>query len=963
MSTNIFDHDEGHDHVEDANLIRGPDNYDVDGDDDDIIKGLQLELSDQEESGDDILLSDSDDEFQEQGDDDLDEDYDFRDALRSASNFRSRNKKTSGSKLYWKRKMMRSTNRELDPVVLNSLSQANEAFVRHDFLAALNLYLEVIKKDPKNFSAYKTIGEIYKLQGRIHECCNYWFLAANIHPWDSPFWASVAELSSELGHIDQAIHCYTRAISADNTKNPKYLLDRALLYKEKKQYGRALEGLQRVHQAYPADSAIIKSLASVYVEQKRLNDAINLYMRILDGNMNPGDPPATVPKFGWAELNILCELYLTQHAWKLGIRMIKLVARWLQHREIEKWWDDTDDDSEFDNRRFEVLNHRSVAEQHAANSKVYDLPIDIRFKLGSLRLGLDHKKEAMIHFNFLLDQADNDIADLHFEAGKELEAQGYNREALEFLTRAYESEDQRSPELILLMGKCYLEVGDYTQAKHAYSAVLEETPDNVDVKLALIEALYHLGEVAVASQLLTEVSKATHVTPDIPVEDEEVLEEDNLALIKNKHLTGRTSKPTDEEKVEIENNAKRKVLEKYHRMNRLDASVLAQDHVAAIAWIKLASQLVEMFMRVRSFFPRDKNRIFKGIILYKRRKQMGFDEKLARVYNLYEGIGEELDNSRHELTSVTEYRGLTYDQWFIIFVQYAILLARYDENLEYAVQVVEIAQDVSVFIQDKNKAAILKLVRLLFGIELGDLANVVSGNVRHFLATNQFSPFIYKLFMCCFPSGINAWNTMTNYNHQKFFLRQLKAYDSVATSSKISGMATITADIGNAKLTGEHPELLYIYANLLGGSRSFASPVVYLNRVYKEFNKDPMICLVLGLSHVHRSMQRLSTNRHIQLLQGISYILEYKELRENSATATVYELQEIEYNIARLLHMLGLTGPAIVHYEQVLKYHGKLQHDPDFDLLVDAAYNMSLIYSINGNTLLARSLTEKYLTI
>lgn len=962
MSANIFDHDEGLEHVEGANLVRGPEGY-GEGDEDDIIKGLQLELSEQEDSEDEFLLSVSDDDLEDQGEDDLDEDYDFRDALRSASNFRSR-KKTSGSKLYWKRKMMRSTNRALDPVVLNSLSRANEAFVRHDFQAALNLYLEVIKKDPKNFSAYKTIGEIYKLQGRIHECCNYWFLAANIHPWDSPFWASVAELSSELGHIDQAIHCYTRAISADNTKNPKYLLDRALLYKEKKQYGRALEGLQRVHQAYPTDSAIVKNLASVYVEQKRLNDAINLYMRILDGNMNPGDALVNVPRFGWAELNILCELYVTQHAWKVGIRMIKLVARWLQHRENEKWWDDTDDDSEFDNRRFEVLASRSVAEQHTANSKVYELPIDIRFKLGSLRLGLDQKREAILHFNFLLDQAD-DIADLHFEAGKELEAQGYNREALDFLTRAYESEDQRSPELILLMGKCYLEVGDYIQAKHAYSAVLEEAPDNVDVKLALIEALYHLGEVDVASQLLTEVSKATHASADIPMEDEEVMEDDNLALIKNKQLTAssRTSKPSDEERMEIENNAKRKVLEKYHRMNRLEESVLAGDHVAAIAWIKLASQLVEMFMRVRSFFPRDKNRLFKGIILYKRRKQMGVDEKLARVYNLYEGIGEEQDNSRHELTAVTEYRGLTYGQWFVVFVQYAILLAKYDKNVEYAVQVVEIAQDVSVFIQDKNKATILKLVRLLFGIELGDLANVVSGNVRHFLATNQFSPFIYKLFMCCFPSGINAWNTMTNYNHQKFFLRQLKAYDSIVTSSKISGMATINADISSASLTGEHPELLYIYANLLGGSRSFASPVVYLNRVYKEFNKDPMICLVLGLSHVHRSMQRLSTNRHIQLLQGISYILEYKELRGNSNTTTWYELQEIEYNLARLLHMLGLTGPAITHYENVLKYHGNLQLDPDFDLLVDAAYNMSLIYSINGNTLLARSLTEKYLTV
>lgn len=982
MSSNFFENPEGESFGDSTGLISRGTNDDDDislnfssDDQDDFIEDLDASDKDDDkafDNDDQLILSSSDDGYglqDEEADDDLDDDYDLRDALRSAGNFRPKNKrKTAASKSYWKRKIMRSTNRELDPEVRINLSQANEAFVRNDFQVALNLYLEVIKKDPKNFSAYKTLGEIYKQQGRLHKCCNAWLLAANIHPWDSQFWGNVAELSSELGHIDQAIYCYGRAIASDNTKNAKFILERAFLYKEKKQFGRALEGFQRVHQIYPADTSIIKNLASVYVEQKRVNDAINLYMRILDQNINPsGQPKQSIPKFGWAELNILCELYLQQHSWKIGIKVIKLVARWIQNRTDEKWWDEIDDDSEFDKRRFIVIKTLSSSQEAISKEKFYDLPIDIRFKLGSLRLGMEHKEEAMRHFEYLLEETE-DIADLYFEAGKALEAHGFYEEALTFLTRASLNDEQNeSSELVSLLGKCFLEVGDYIQAQQAYNSLLYGDPDNLDFKLALAETFYHLGESEKSVKLLEEVSIATEKNEnqkgdkDEKTMENEIVEEDNLSLIKNKQLIkSKNAKLSEEERLELEDNAKRKVMEKYRRMERLEDAINKNEKVAVTAWMQLASQLVEMFMNVRIFFPRDKNRAFKGIVLYRRKKQMGIDEKLARVYNLYEGITNDDNYTRLFLTSTTDYRGLSYDIWFSIFVQYAMLLSRFDKNTEYATHIIDVAKDVSVFVQDKNKETILNMVRLIFGINQEEVGTVMT-YIRHFLSANQFSPFVYKLFMCCFASGVESWETFANYNHQKFFLRQLKAYDSILSGKKITGMATITADLKNFKFNREHPELLYIYANLLGGSRSYVSSIVYLNRGYKEYKQDPMICIVLGLAHVHRSMQRLSNNRHMQLLQGISYILEYKELREKDASP--FELQEIEYNFGRLFHMIGLTTAATHHYEKVLHYHSKLKNHSEYDLLVEAAYNLSLIYNINGNSMLARELTEKYLVV
>lgn len=930
--------------------------------------------SDEGEGGDEqeeFLDLSSESAYSEE-EDDYDENFDFQEALRGAGNFRQKNKrKTARSKSYWKQKMMRSSNRSLDPEVRSNLSQANEAFVRKDYQVAQNLYLEVIKLDPKNFNAYKTLGEICKLQGRLAKCCNYWFLAANIHSWDSGFWAQVAELSNDLGLIDQAIYCYGKAIAADNTKNPKYILARAILYKEKRQFGRALEGFQRLHQMFPADTTVVKNLASVYVDQKRLNDAINLYGDILDRNMSEGSSNelGRFPRFGWAELNILTELYIQQHSWRHGLKIIKVVARWLQNREDETWWEDHDDDSEFDSqRRTRILDQLSQPIKARASKKQFQIPIDIRFKMGLLRLSLNQKDEAMHHFEFLLEDSD-DIVDLFFEAGKVLESQGYYEDALVFLTRASQSDElSQSAELVSLCGKCFLEVGDYQQASRAYQALLYGDPDNLEFKLSLAEALYHLGDAENSAHLLQEVSntraKSSDLMSDMLEDDDEEPEEeehpDELSIIKTKHMIKSNKKLSNQEKEEIENKARRRVLEKYGRMKRLEDSLKKNDKVAISAWMQLAFQLVEMFMAVRSFFPKDKNRIFKGVLLYRRIKPMGIDEKLARVYNLHQGMTEEENNNRNAFSSTTEYRGLTYDIWFSIFVQYALLLANFEGNLAYASQIIEAAQEASIFSQDKFRDSVLKAVRLMFGIMGEESLTSVVTHIRHFLANNQFSRYIYIFFMCCFPSGLGNWETFTNYNHQKYFLRQLKAYDSLLTSTKITGMATITAKIDDYQFTKEPCELLYIYANLLGGSRSYVSSTVYLSRAYKLYNRDPMICLVIGLSHVHRAMQRLSTNRHIQLLQGISYILEYKEHRLLSAT--VYEETEVEYNLGRLFHMLGLPTLAIRHYEKVLMLL-ELIEDPTFDLLMDAAYNLTLIYNVNGNSRKARAIMEKYLTI
>lgn len=912
-----------------------------------------IEFSDDDDDEDFVLENESDNG-----------EFDLRDHLRMASGFRVKKKPTS--KHYGKKQAMRAAAKEMDPEAADYFTKANQAYVDNKLDESLYYYQQMVKIDPKNSSAYQTMGDICQQRGQMSKCCSYWFMAAELALWNLLLWETVAELSSELGYVDQAIFCYTHIINyknRDGVVDVKSYLERSLLYKQKGQFGRALEGFQRMHQHYPRDASIIKHLASVYVEQRRLTDAINLYMRILDVNMKSVGPPVLDPVFGWSELNILCELFLTQHSWRMGVNFIKTVARWINKRQDETWWDDQDDDSEFDLRRKSVIQKKRPNDYHLFFNRDNELPIDLRFKLGSFRLELDQKDEALVHYRALFAQKDRvEVADLFFEAGRNLEQHGHFKEALEFLeelTRLEESSDAST-----LKGRCYMELLEYEKAKKVLLEVLQKKPDDLDLKLMLSETYLHTEDIENARKLIVEVEEKKERLQEESEADTglELSEEDNLSIIRNSgsSKTARGSKITDEEKNDAEIHATRLVVSKFKRMQRILESIDKSGKVGAASWLKLADQLIETFTGIRSFFPKNRKTTFKGIPSYRRKQSLAIEDQLSRLKHLAEDMAVG-DTARMEMTSKTSFRGLNYDQWLSIFIQYSFLLRYYNSDYNGAVSILEEALTGNVFSQDKTRSMLLRLSLLIFGILQEDFTEAVSNNVRYLLTSTQFSPTIYDFFMCCFSSGVGAWAAFSNYNHQKYFLRHLKAYDSLLTSSKISGSAHVTIDASQHTFNREHPQLLYIYACLLGSNRTFSSPIVYLTRAYRQYNQDPTLCFMLGLAHVHRSMQRNSNNRHIQLLQGISYLLEYKETRERGAT--VYEKQEIEYNFGRLFHMLGLSTLAVNHYNKVLEYHDTLKDDPTYDMLIEAAYNLSLIYTINGNTELTRVITERYLTI
>lgn len=984
----------------------------------------------------DLLAEFSD--YGEFSDDEYDE-HVFMDAIREANNFkvRRKNRKKPSSK-YALPKQRRE--RPLDPEVAQLLSEANEAYVRNDIQVAEQLYNKVIKADAKNFAAYKTLGDIYHLQGRLNDCCNSWFLAAHLNSSDWEFWKMVAELSAELTHIRQAIYCYTRAIRI-NGEEWESIYNRSILYKQIGQLGRSLDGFQRLYAHDPLDGNILRELAVIYVEYNRINEAVDLYMKVFKNNVERRNalitasenavssendsedddgrdgidaivddedyeideeevemfPSVDIKKidkkykcipFDWSSLNILAELFLKQSGEIHGIKTIKRCARWIQFRETQTFWEELSDDSEFDNRRFRNAKFQSLTQTD--KEKSYSLPIDIRIRLGLLRLNNKNVGEAMQQFHFLYEENFDEIADLYFEVGLQLAKMDKYQEATDFLSPLCQLEEYNTIDLYKPLSKCYRELDQYENARSAFEKLIEFAPSDLEQKLSLAEVHHLLGNEETFKKLLVEVvnERKKETNDPIPVSDQENPEkkgrprlaiaplEEELPSEEIRSATLGTGKPLledhdyknasvkrkktpeeiEREKKEREKKIRSNVLKKYGQLKIYKNGMELGDPNQTTLWIDTASDLIDIFSSVKNFFVKSRSKKFIGIIKRSRKFNKVIDYRIEKLSKLSEGEnlmdGLPLMEEKITCSSATELRGLTYDQWFDLFMELTLIIAKL-QNVSDALSILETANEVNVFSQHPERVKMMKFIKLVLVLQTDDEQEIVE-NLRSLLNQFQFNRKILQLFMFSVTQGQLGLRILSSTVQQKFFLRQLKAFDSIRFNQHVSGQASITNRTDNPEQKS-CTYLNFIYAMLLFSSRGFMPALQYLKRIEIEIGEDPLLDLSIGLSYLHRSMQRLTGNRHFQILQGFTYLYKYHSLRHRFYSAL--EKQEADYNIGRAYHLLGLFTPAVKYYNKVLENY------TDKKLKRHAAYNLVLIYNENDNFELSYSLMSEYLSI
>ncbi|KAA8909261.1 hypothetical protein TRICI_004573 [Trichomonascus ciferrii] len=846
------------------------------------------------------------------------------------------------------------------------LSECTRAFTDMDYSTAIKLAETAVQEDKNAKEAYVLLAAIHEELGNMEKVRLAKAAAMYLDKRNAEGWKEIAQMSVESNHLYDALEFYTQAINADG-KDLEAMNGKIEVLEQIGDIRKAIDVLKRMRKVDPTNAETLVRMAHNLAELHKTSEAVALYEDLLDRNQDPYIDRRNLQEFGFSELNVLIELYFVQRAWIKSIKTIKRVSRWILERGDETFWDEVKDDSEFDTRRFRNKRLEKCDSYHSPEK--FALPIDIRVKLLLCRVRVGDYEEATVHLSYLKELDAAEYGDLYLEVGKTLQQYGHFADALQLFVMLDHASDYSDLDLMSRIGQCEFSIGRVDDAERTYRVVLENDPENIETMVALAEILGHTGRTVEAKDILEDVTRlreelqqeeGDEPQPRVYEENEETSLVSKEGRPRNKTVAAnrKNRRLTQSERLAREHKAIAFVEDTYAQLQRYDAGMEAGNPAAVSEWLRLAQKLIDMFTSIKKFFPTDKNRVFTGIETKGRKRgAMNLDDRVKQIQSRIDEAQLEDGGTKDASTPVQKdsFRGLKFDIWFDLFMRYALCLTLHGDP-EGAFSTLRRAKAANVFHQDPQRDEIMTKVFMSCSFQAGD-HKVSNELVRQYSVTHQFYDDGYRLYGALLASGNQATDFFNSNNNQKFVLRQVKAVDSIIKNKAITGQARVTDQ--TVQIEKENPLLLSLYAHIMLSGRSYAPAINYFSGALLLAPKDPVLLLSTGVAHVHRAIQRQTTNRHLQIVQGLSYLMQYYEIRSEQGPG---QAMEAEFNIGRTFQTLGLPSLAICYYHRVLDTPQE-KIDPVYDLRYEAAYNLHIIYTVSGNGKLARQIIDQYITI
>lgn len=147
---------------------------------------------------------------------------------------------------------------------------------------------------------------------------------------------------------------------------------------------------------------------------------------------------------------------------------------------------------------------------------------------------------------------------------------------------------------------------------------------------------------------------------------------------------------------------------------------------------------------------------------------------------------------------------------------------------------------------------------------------------------------------------------------------------------------------------------LFLGNNFLTSGRYLVALKYFLE--YHDQFREPLSAFLIAITLLVMAAQRTVDKHHNLILQGMSYLLTYQNLRKCD--------QETNYNLGRAYHMLSINNLAIEYYERALAC-GPVTDCPRhgvMDLTRETAYNLYLLYK-DHSPKIAQKYMLKYLVV
>jgi general transcription factor 3C polypeptide 3 (transcription factor C subunit 4) len=172
-------------------------------------------------------------------------------------------------------------------------------------------------------------------------------------------------------------------------------------------------------------------------------------------------------------------------------------------------------------------------------------------------------------------------------------------------------------------------------------------------------------------------------------------------------------------------------------------------------------------------------------------------------------------------------------------------------------------------------------------------------------------------------------------------------------------------------------------------TRQFRYAVGVYCEAYRLAPEEPLTSLCIAVSFLSQVMSRVTTHRHGEMLRGLSFLCNYRRLREKQAAAAAaagagapspalslplaLPLHVVTceglFNMGRACHALGLLHLAVHAYQEALhawdgQEAGLLGAGVGVavDVRREAAYNLCLLLKAGGAAGRAQAITARYLS-
>ena len=461
----------------------------------------------------------------------------------------------------------------------------------------------------------------------------------------------------------------------------------------------------------------------------------------------------------------------------------------------------------------------------------------------------------------------------------------------------------------------------------------------------------------------------------------------------------------------------------YMTLQNLTKSMRDGDVIARNTWLDCAGELIADFRSNRVFYPYERHIKFKG---YDREARA---ETFQKKWRKEHAAARERESSQTTLGDDTDitfpstdsnvpvhYRGIHFNTWLDVFLEQALILAKLGEDhKDKAYKTLTASLDCTIWYHQPESMLQIHVCYFTCALALNDAQTMTNVVARWFMRQYQFCTDTYRLFAALNLLYVNP-NVVGGKDmqmqrapfrqgaSQKFLFRQVKALDALLPPDYGVGTedgpvpewmredaraidneevdkdarapAFPIADAGSIVKPREMDiVLLTIYGHILYAGNSYPNALRYFYRAYTLDPKNCMVLLSIALSYCHQMFKRQNENRHMYVLQGLAFLQEYADCRLAEGRMMGSEelaRQEVEFNRARVWHMIGLSGLAVEAYGKVLNgattvgstanvRDGVKGEGESFSL--EAAYAMQNLYALGGDAATARQITDKWLVV